>query len=61
MDWRKAEGYDWQGKLIKRFEVKHVQKIEGKWYLKTMRIEGLDPANGHTRSRTYLEINGAAK
>ena len=56
-----AEGYDVQGKLIKRFDVPHVQKIEGKWYLKTMRIESLDPATGHTRSRTYLEISGLAK
>ena len=56
-----AEAYDWQGKLIKRFEVISGQKLEGKWYLKQMRIESLDPADAQTRSRTYLEIKGLAK
>ena len=56
----RAEAYDWQGKLIKRFEVISGQKIEGKWYLKQMRIESLDPANAEVRSRTYLEIKGLA-
>lgn len=56
-----AEAYDWQGKLIKRFEVISGQKIEGKWYLKQMRIEGLNPADAQTRSRTYLEIKGLAR
>ncbi len=51
-----ADAYDWQGKPIKRFEVISGQKIEGKWYLKQMRIESLDPANGTVRTRTYLEI-----
>ncbi len=56
-----AFGYDWDGKLIKRFEVPKVQKIDGKWYLEQMRIESLDPASGHARSRTYLEIKGVSK
>ena len=56
-----AEAYDWQGKLIKRFEVISGQKLEGKWYLKQMRIESIDPMDAHTRSRTYLEIKGLAK
>ncbi len=51
-----AEAYDWQGKPIKRFEVISGQKIEGKWYLKQMRIESLDPDGGKVRTRTYLEI-----
>ena len=55
-----AEAYDWQGKLIKRFEVTNVQKIEGKWYLKEMRIETLNPGSDDARSRTYLEIKGLA-
>ena len=56
-----AEAYDWQGKLTKRFEVISGQKIDGKWYLKQMRIESLDPADASVRSRTYLEIRGLAK
>ena len=57
----RAEAYDWQGKQIKRFEVVSGQKLDGKWYLKQMRIESLDPGNDHARSRTYLEIKGLAK
>lgn len=56
-----AEAYDWQGKQVKRFEVVSGQKIEGKWYLKQMRIESLDPGTDHAHSRTYLEIKGLAK
>ena len=58
----RAEAYDWQGKQIKRFEVVSGQKLDdGKWYLKQMRIESLDPATNHERSRTYLEIKGLVK
>lgn len=54
----RAEATDWQGHLAKRFEVISGQKIEGKWYLKQLRIEGIDPATGHVRTRTWLEIKG---
>ncbi len=50
------EGYDWQGRLLKRFEVVSAQKIEGRWFLKQMRIEQMDPATHKVQSRTYLEI-----
>lgn len=52
----RMEGYDWDLKLAKRFEVISAQKIEGRWFLKQMRIEELDPATGKVRNRTYLEI-----
>jgi hypothetical protein len=52
----KLEGYDWNGKLAKRFTVVSGQKIEDRWFLKEMRIEEFDPATGKTRARTYLEI-----
>ena len=52
----KVEGYDSNGKLSKRFTVVSGQKIEGRWFLKQMRIEEFDPATGKQRSRTYLEI-----
>lgn len=56
----RAEGYDGEGRLSKRFEVVSGQKIEGKWYLKQMRIENVDPASGKVASRTYLEIKNVA-
>jgi hypothetical protein len=53
----KAEGYNWQGKAIKRFEVISGQQIEGKTIFKQIRIERLDPENGKVVSRTYLELD----
>jgi outer membrane lipoprotein-sorting protein len=52
----RMEGYDWNGKLVKRFEVVSAQKIEGRWFLKQMRVEELEPGTNKVRSRTYLEI-----
>jgi hypothetical protein len=53
----KAEGYNWQGKAVKRFEVISGQQIEGKTIFKQIRIERLDPQNGKVISRTYLELD----
>ena len=52
----RMEGYDWNGQLKKRFEVVSAQKIEGRWFLKQMRIEEMEPATNKVRSRSYLEI-----
>jgi hypothetical protein len=52
----RMEAYDWDGKLTKRFEVVSAQKIDGRWFLKQMRIEQLEPGKKHVQSRTYLEI-----
>ncbi|MFN2508340.1 MAG: outer membrane lipoprotein-sorting protein [Chthoniobacterales bacterium] len=52
----RMDGYDWEAKLVKRFEVVSGQKIEGRWFLKQMRIEELQPGTGKVKSRTYLEI-----
>jgi hypothetical protein len=52
----RMEGYDWDGRLAKRFEVVSAQKIEGRWFLKQMRIEEIQPATGKVQARTYLEI-----
>jgi hypothetical protein len=52
----RMEGYDWNPQLAKRFEVVSAQKIEGRWFLKQMRVEELQPGTNHVQSRTYLEI-----
>ena len=52
----KMEAYNWNAKLSKRFEVVSGQKIEGRWFLKEMRIEEMDPATGKVKTRTYLDI-----
>ncbi|MFV0414744.1 MAG: outer membrane lipoprotein-sorting protein [Chthoniobacterales bacterium] len=52
----RMEGYDWQGHLIKRFEVVGVQKIDGQWFLKTMRVETFEPETRKVIDRTYLDV-----
>ena len=52
----RMEGYDWNAKLVKRFEVVSAQKIDNRWFLKQMRIEELQPGTNHVQSRAYLEI-----
>lgn len=54
----RVEGYDPQGRLIRRFEVVDGQRIDGKWMLKSMRIETLNPETKKVISRTYLEVLG---
>lgn len=57
----RMEGYDMQGKLIRKFEIVSAQKLEGQWMLKQMRIETVDPATRSTTGRTYLEVLGKRK
>ena len=52
----RMEGFDWKGQLAKRFEVISAQKIEGRWFLKQMRIEEFAPGTNKVQTRTYLEI-----
>jgi hypothetical protein len=52
----RMEGYDWTGRLAKRFEVVSAQKIDNRWFLKQMRIEQLQPGTTKVQARTYLEI-----
>src|SRR6266481_4263697 len=52
----RMEGYDSNAQLAKRFEVVSGQKIEGRWFLKQMRVEEFQPGTSHVQARTYLEI-----
>ena len=52
----RMEGYDWSGRICKRFEVVSAQKIDNRWFLKQMRVEQLEPGTNNVESRTYLEI-----
>lgn len=55
----RIEGFDWQGRLSRRFEVVSGQRIDGQWMLKQMRIETFTPdSSSRPRSRSYLEILG---
>jgi outer membrane lipoprotein-sorting protein len=55
----KAEGFDWQAKLVKRFEIISGQRVEGKTIFKQIRIERISPETGKVLSRTYLELDPA--
>lgn len=57
----RVEGYDPQGRLIRRFEVVDVQRIDGQWMLKSMRIETINPETKKVISRTYLDVLGKAE
>src|SRR5216684_5907917 len=52
----RMEAYDWDGKLVKNFEVISAQKIDNRWFLKQMRVEELRPGTNKVQARTYLEI-----
>ncbi|MEI8294180.1 MAG: outer membrane lipoprotein-sorting protein [bacterium] len=54
----RIEGYDLDGRLVKRFEVVSAQKIDGQWMLKQMRVERIDPETRKTTGITYLEVLG---
>ena len=55
----RIEGFDWEGKLLRRFEVVSGQRIDGQWMLKQMRIEKFSPENAsRPTGRSYLEIVG---
>jgi hypothetical protein len=53
----RAEGFDANGKLIKRFEVISAQVVNGLWVLQRLRIEAFDPATGKLVSRTSMTID----
>lgn len=56
-----AEAYDKAGNFARRFSVRSVQKAEGAWILKQMRIEAAPAPGAKDRTPTYLEIEPPAK
>jgi hypothetical protein len=52
----RMEGYDRQGKLIKRYEVISGMKVGDGWMLKQMRVESFNPENRKRIGRSYLEL-----
>ena len=56
----RMDGFNHDGKLVRRFSVISAQPIDGQWMLKRMRVESFDPETRKTMSRTYLEVLGKA-
>lgn len=55
----KMEGYDPKGRQMRSFEVIQVQKLDGQWMLKQMRVWTIDPETGKKPNQpTYLEVLG---
>ena len=57
----KMEAYDRAGKIVKRFEVKKGQKVDGTWLLKQMRVETFRSGETRASGLTYLELNDPIK
>ena len=57
----KMEAYDLSSRVIKRYEVTKMQKVNGTNALKELRVETLDPATGKVQGRTYMKMNTPAK
>lgn len=57
----RVQGYDWNGKCIKQFEVISARKVDKAWMLKQLRVDRIDPASGKVVSRTWLNFDEAKK
>ena len=55
------EAYDWNSKLIKRFQVTKVQEVDGATTLKEMKIESFNPFDGSRKGRTYMTMDNPTK
>jgi len=54
----RIDGYNRDGRLLRRFEVVSAQKLDDQWMLKQMRVEMLNPDTKKVINRTYLEVLG---
>jgi hypothetical protein len=52
----RMRAYDGQGRMLKEFSVRDIQKYKDAYILKKMRIETRDPASGKVVGVTYLEV-----
>lgn len=57
----KMAAYDRASKIIKRYEVTKIQKVNGINALKELRVETLDPTSAKVIGRTYMKMNNPAK
>jgi negative regulator of sigma E activity len=57
----KMEAYDRRGKMVKRFEVRKMQKVDGATALKEMMVESLNQTSGDVKGRTYMTLDAPVK
>ena len=53
----RMDAYNFQSKLVKRFQVVSVQKSGKATILKEMRVESFNPLNGDRKGRTYMKLD----
>lgn len=53
----RMDAYNFQGKLVKKFQVISVQKAGEATILKEMRVESYNPLNGDRKGRTYMKLD----
>ena len=57
----KMAAFDRTSKIVKKYQVTKVQKVEGATTLKELRIESINPANGEVIGRTYMKLDDPVK
>ncbi|MBN8417433.1 MAG: outer membrane lipoprotein-sorting protein [Verrucomicrobia bacterium] len=57
----KMAAFDRNSKIVKKYQVTKVQKVEGATTLKELRIESLNPLNGEVKGRTYMTLDDPVK
>lgn len=57
----KMEAYDRNSKVIKRYQVTKVQKVDDATVLKELKIESINPFNGEVKGRTYMTMDNPEK
>jgi hypothetical protein len=55
------EAWDRGSKIIKRYRVNSIQKLDNATMLKELKDETLDPANGEVKGRTYMTLDNPEK
>ncbi|WP_395743248.1 outer membrane lipoprotein-sorting protein [Prosthecobacter sp.] len=57
----KMQAWDRNSKIVKKYQVTKVQKVEGATTLKELRIESINPANDSVIGRTYMTLEDPVK
>jgi hypothetical protein len=57
----KMEAYDRNSKVVKRYQVTKVQKVDKATVLKELKIETINPFNGDVKGRTYMIMENPEK
>lgn len=57
----KMEAYDRNSRIVKRYQVTSVQKVDGATVLKELKIETVNSASGKVTGRTYMTLDKPEK